>query len=100
MRDPNPKVVGGGAERLQAAGVAVTLGVEAERCTQLIYAFAHSVTAGRPWLTVKRAFDAQGNMIPQPGQKTFTSPRRAETGAPAAQACRCYPDRQRHDFGR
>ncbi len=74
VRDPNPKVVGGGAERLQAAGVAVTLGVEAERCTQLIYAFAHSVTAGRPWLTVKRAFDAQGSMIPQPGQKTFTSP--------------------------
>lgn len=72
--DPNPHVAGGGAARLQAAGVTVTLGIEAERCAQLLYAFAYSVTVGRPWLTVKRAFDAQGSMIPPPGQKTFASP--------------------------
>lgn len=74
VRDPNPKVAGGGAARLQAAGVTVTQGVEAERCAQLLYAFTYSVTTGRPWLTVKRAFDAQGSMIPPPGQKTFTTP--------------------------
>lgn len=74
VRDPNPAVAGGGAARLQAAGVAVRQGVEAELCAQLLYAFAHSVTVGKPWLTVKRALDAQGGMIPPPEQKTFTSP--------------------------
>lgn len=74
VRDPNPKVTGGGAARLQTAGVSVKLGVEAESCAQLLYAFAHSVTTGKPWLTVKRALDTQGSMIPPFGQKTFTSP--------------------------
>lgn len=74
VRDPNPKVAGGGAARLQAAGVTVTLGIEAERCAQLLYAFTYSVTTDRPWLTVKRALDAQGSMVPPPGQKTFASP--------------------------
>lgn len=72
--DPNPHVAGGGAARLQQAGLAVTMGVEAELSAQLLYAFAYSVTLGRPWLTVKRAFDAQGSMIPPLGQKTFTTP--------------------------
>ncbi len=72
-RDPNTSVKNDGIERLRAAGIDVTVGVEEERCRQLIYAFAHSVTSGKPWITVKRAFDKNGSMIPPMGQKTFTS---------------------------
>jgi diaminohydroxyphosphoribosylaminopyrimidine deaminase/5-amino-6-(5-phosphoribosylamino)uracil reductase len=74
VRDPNPQVSGGGIEHLRAAGVVVTLGIEELVCQQLLYAFAHRVTQGRPWLTVKRALDGRGSMIPPVGQKTFTSP--------------------------
>lgn len=73
-RDPNPHVTGHGIEWLRQSGLDVTVGVEEERCRQLIYAFGYSVTQGRPWVTVKRALDPQGSMIPPAGQKTFTSP--------------------------
>jgi len=73
-RDPNPHVFGGGRNALRESGVEVTYGVEEDQCRQLIYAFATQVETGKPWVTVKRAFDEKGNMIPSPGQKTFTSP--------------------------
>ncbi len=72
-RDPNPSVQGGGIDRLREAGVRVTEGMAEVQCRQLLHAFAFSVVENRPWLTVKRAFDAQGSMIPPAGQKTFTS---------------------------
>lgn len=72
-RDPNPGVKGGGIERLRGAGIRVEMAVEEERCRQLLHAFAFSAVEGRPWVTVKRAFDAIGSMIPPPGRKTFTS---------------------------
>lgn len=72
-RDPNPQVAGGGIERLRAAGVTVSVGIEAERCAALLYGFSRRVTSGKPWVTVKRALDETGGMVPPPGQKTFTS---------------------------
>jgi diaminohydroxyphosphoribosylaminopyrimidine deaminase / 5-amino-6-(5-phosphoribosylamino)uracil reductase len=71
--DPNPAVSGDSLEKLRQSGIDVTLGVEKEMCRQLIYAFAYSVTTGHPWITIKRAFDEHGSMIPPVGQKTFTS---------------------------
>lgn len=80
--DPNPKVQGGGAERLRSAGrdvhfldqlahpAATKLAVEAER---LLAPFAkHSLTR-RPFITIKQALARDGGMIPPPGHKTFTS---------------------------
>lgn len=72
-RDPNPRVAGGGVERLRAAGVAVTE-LDDPECQALLYAFAHSVTTGKPWVTVKRAFTSAAGMIPPLGQTTFTAP--------------------------
>ncbi|HEU0118264.1 MAG TPA: bifunctional diaminohydroxyphosphoribosylaminopyrimidine deaminase/5-amino-6-(5-phosphoribosylamino)uracil reductase RibD, partial [Alphaproteobacteria bacterium] len=71
--DPNPKVTGGGADRLIKAGVEVSF-TDDDESRQLIHAFAYNVTTGRPWVTVKRAFNSKGSMIPPAGQKTFTSP--------------------------
>ena len=73
-RDPNPHVQGGGCDRLRQAGVEVIEGVEAELCRQLIHAFAFHAQTGKVFVTVKRAFDTQGSMIPPAGQKVFTSP--------------------------
>ncbi len=72
-RDPNPHVSGGGCDRLRAAGVEVIDGVAGDECRALIHAFAHFVTTGKPFVTVKRAFDEKGSMIPPQGLKTFTS---------------------------
>lgn len=71
--DPNPKVNGGGADRLRKAGVEVIEGVLAQECEFLIRAFAKHAVTGRPYVTIKSAFDSSGSMIPPAGQKTFTS---------------------------
>lgn len=70
--DPNPHVKGGGIRRLQDAGIEVISGIAENECRQLIHAFSLHTQTGKPWVTVKRAFD-NGSMIPPPGQKTFTS---------------------------
>ncbi len=72
-RDCNPHVQGGGAERLRQAGIEVVEGVNTGECLHLMHAFAHVTATGKPWITVKRALDEKGSMIPPPGQKTFTS---------------------------
>jgi diaminohydroxyphosphoribosylaminopyrimidine deaminase / 5-amino-6-(5-phosphoribosylamino)uracil reductase len=72
-RDPNRNVIGGGVERLQQAGIEVLCGVAEAECQQLIHAFAYNAQTGKPWITIKRAFDRKGSMIPAPGQRTFTS---------------------------
>ncbi len=72
-RDPNPKVKGGGVERLRKAGTKVIEGVLQNECTELIRSFAHWSRTGRPYVTVKQAFTSAGSMIPPKGHTTFTS---------------------------
>ena len=82
-QDPNPKVQGGGAARLAAAGLMVGYiadlpGPKAARldqqCRRLIAPFAKRMQTGLPWVTVKQAMTRDGSMIPPKGAKTFTSP--------------------------
>lgn len=70
--DPNP-IAGGAIERLRSSGIEVRTGVEENLCRQLIYAFSHSIKTGKPWITIKRAIDEKGSMIPPKSKKTFTS---------------------------
>ncbi len=72
-RDPNKNIKGGGCERLREAGIEVIEGVETEACRRLIHAFAFHAQNGKPFVTVKRALNEQGSMIPDAGHKTFTS---------------------------
>ena len=72
-RDPNPHVRGGGCDRLRQAGVTVIEEVEGDLCRRLIHAFGFHARTSRPFVTVKRAFDIQGSMIPPVGQAVFTS---------------------------
>jgi len=73
LRDPNRAVSGGGCEKLRAAGIDVLETIEAEACRRLAHAFLFHAQTGKPFVTVKRAFDAKGGMIPPKGKKTFTS---------------------------
>lgn len=78
--DPNT-MASGGALALRRAGLEVfalnrlehpdqgRLLIEA---TRLLAPFATRVRLGRPFVTVKQAFDQYGSMIPQAGKKTFT----------------------------
>ncbi len=74
--DPNPHVVGGGERRLREAGVSVhrwdARTGSGRDCAALIAPFAMRAKAGRPWITVKQALDADGSMIPPKGARTFT----------------------------
>ena len=72
-RDPNPNVKGRGIEQLKSAGIEVLQGVLESECAFLIRAFAKQVRTGRPYVTLKAAFNKEGSMIPPAGQKTFTS---------------------------
>lgn len=73
LRDPNRNVSGGGCEKLRAAGIEVIENIESEACRRLAHAFLFHAQTGKPFVTVKRAFDMSGSMIPPKGQKTFTS---------------------------
>ena len=77
VADPNPRVAGGGIDRLRGGGCAVQVLDQdvdlAAACRALIAPFAHWSRTGRPWLTVKQAVDAAGSMIPPAGRTTFTS---------------------------
>lgn len=82
VRDPNLGVQGHGVERLASKGLSVHFidqldSVEAAQLTQsanrLIAPFAKHARTGLPWVTVKQAINRSGSMIPEIGQKTFTS---------------------------
>jgi diaminohydroxyphosphoribosylaminopyrimidine deaminase/5-amino-6-(5-phosphoribosylamino)uracil reductase len=77
VRDSNPQVRGGGAERLAEAGIEVSRIDDPElarECEELVAPFFHWLRTGLPWVTVKTAFDSFGSMLPPAGEKTFSSP--------------------------
>jgi diaminohydroxyphosphoribosylaminopyrimidine deaminase/5-amino-6-(5-phosphoribosylamino)uracil reductase len=57
--DPNPAAAGG-AEWLRAAGVEVTVGVEAGAAVEQNAPFFHAIRSDRPWLTLKLALSIDG----------------------------------------
>ncbi len=69
-RDPFPQVNGKGIEKLQAAGVEVTLGVLESDCVALNKRFFTFHTRHRPYIVLKWAQSANG-MIAGPGPRTF-----------------------------
>jgi diaminohydroxyphosphoribosylaminopyrimidine deaminase/5-amino-6-(5-phosphoribosylamino)uracil reductase len=82
-RDPNPLVAGGGAARLAEAGLDVRFLADldtanslalARDAARLIAPFGKHARTGMPFVTVKQALSRTGDMIPPPGQKTFTAP--------------------------
>ncbi len=62
MVDPNPKVSGRGMRRLEDAGKETAVGVLENECRELNRRFIVAQTERRPYVTLKWACDANGNM--------------------------------------
>ncbi len=60
--DPHPQVNGQGVARLRAAGIRVSVGVQADQARRCHEAYLHSVQTGLPFVTLKLAMSADGKV--------------------------------------
>jgi diaminohydroxyphosphoribosylaminopyrimidine deaminase/5-amino-6-(5-phosphoribosylamino)uracil reductase len=75
LRDPDPRVAGGGIRLLQAAGLEVISGVCAAEAAQQNQAFVHRLAHGRPWGVLKWAMSLDGRTaLPNGASQWITSP--------------------------
>lgn len=90
LTDPDSRVSGKGIERLRASGVEVDVGVLSEEARRLNAAYLHHRTTGRPLLTLKLAFSADGRVAAPDGSsrwitgeaaRAYVHERRAEVDA-------------------
>jgi diaminohydroxyphosphoribosylaminopyrimidine deaminase / 5-amino-6-(5-phosphoribosylamino)uracil reductase len=71
VRDPNPRVPGGGADALCAAGVEVSLGVREDEARDLNRAFFTAMTRLRPHVTLKAAMTLDGKIAAHDGRSRW-----------------------------
>lgn len=64
VRDPNPRVSGRGLDRLQAAGVSLTIGVKEAAARRINEAFAKYIRTRRPFVTMKAGLTLDGRIAP------------------------------------
>jgi len=69
--DPNPRVSGGGLERLRQAGVAVAGGLMSEAAERLNRGFMMRLRSGRPWVRVKSAVSLDGRTALRSGESQW-----------------------------
>ena len=73
--DPNPHVAGGGAKRLEAAGVTVDVGVASGEARALIAPWTKFITTGIPHVALKLALSLDGRIASRSGaSKWVTGP--------------------------
>jgi diaminohydroxyphosphoribosylaminopyrimidine deaminase / 5-amino-6-(5-phosphoribosylamino)uracil reductase len=71
--DPDPRVSGGGIERLRAAGIEVLVGVEQEASRQLNEAFIHRILHKRPFGILKYAMTLDGKIATTTGHSAWVT---------------------------
>lgn len=72
-RDPNPQVSGRGLDRLQAAGVSLTIGVKEAAARRINEAFAKFIRTHRPFVTMKAGMTLDGRIAPPPSKDHIPS---------------------------
>ena len=73
MRDPFPKVAGGGLAQLRAAGLEVNLGVEGDSARRLNAPYLKRLRTGRPYVTAKWAMTLDGRIATSKGDSVWIS---------------------------
>jgi len=71
MLDPNPRVAGGGADKLSSQGVEVTCGVLEYEAREINLPFIKHAVTGRPWVIMKAGMSIDGRIAAFPGQTTM-----------------------------
>lgn len=71
MRDPFPKVDGGGIRQLEAAGIDVSVNVLVAEAEQVNAPYLKRLTTGMPWVIAKWAMTADGRIATAGGQSQW-----------------------------
>ncbi len=73
VRDPFPKVAGGGIKALRDAGVQVDIGIEADSARRLLAPYLKRLHTGRPYVTAKWAMTLDGKTAVASGDSRWIS---------------------------
>src|SRR5439155_6338059 len=104
VQDANPEVDGRGFDLLRGHGVAVDIGLLADRAADLIRGFTTSITESRPFVTLKLAASLDGKIAARDGSSTWITSEearrdshqlRAKSGAIVVGAGTAMADRPR-----
>jgi diaminohydroxyphosphoribosylaminopyrimidine deaminase / 5-amino-6-(5-phosphoribosylamino)uracil reductase len=77
MRDPNPKVAGGGIKQLNEAGIETRVGLIEDECQLLNKAFVKRISTGLPWVCLKIAMTLDGKIADRDGQSKWITGKEA-----------------------
>lgn len=79
--DPDPRVHGNGVRALQAAGLAVEVGVLGDRCARQLAPFGRFIVDRRPWVILKAAVTLDGRIAAASGDSKWITGAEARTDA-------------------
>ena len=77
MRDPFPRVAGGGLAQLSEAGLQVECGLLEAEARDLNHAYLTAVEHGLPWVTLKMAMTLDGKIATRTGDSRWVTGERA-----------------------
>jgi len=82
VRDPNPRVDGGGLALLRSRGLEVSEGILGEACARFHAPFFKLIRTGLPWVMLKLALGSDGALGPE-GQVSLITPPEVQAQAHA-----------------